>query len=115
MNETEIAFHNSFKPRWGGTSTLICATNDVKKSVPEGDDGHADKHRWEEGTSIVSEGRNIGFLKFGTGDEVCLFITDHELVCMVIDTNYYSSLPKHSTSRELRLTFNWWTMSPLHA
>ncbi|EAU35773.1 hypothetical protein ATEG_03971 [Aspergillus terreus NIH2624] len=54
LSGDDIAFHHSFKPRWG-LDTLITAKNDVT-------DASSDDGRWEQKFSITSEGRDIVFL-----------------------------------------------------
>lgn len=67
MDEIEFAFHDSFKPRWGPRSTLLCPKSEIKDSMGDSD------QPWEDGISIVSEGRSVSLLKFGGSNEVCSF------------------------------------------
>ncbi|KAL4891913.1 nuclear protein 96-domain-containing protein [Aspergillus ambiguus] len=55
LSGDDLAFHHSFKPRWGPADTLITAKNDVN-------DVASDDGRWEQKFSIASEGRDIVLL-----------------------------------------------------
>lgn len=64
LTEDDIAFHHSFKPRWGPMDSIICAKNDMRNTLP--DPGEP----WEQGFSITSEGRDIVLLAFNKTPEV---------------------------------------------
>ena len=52
LSRDEMAFHHSFKPRWGPMDSLVTVKNDMKNTQS------ADE-RWEQGISITSEDRDI--------------------------------------------------------
>ena len=54
MTSDDIAFHQTFKPRWGPMDTLICAQSTVGMTEADGS--------WVQGMSIASEGRDVSFL-----------------------------------------------------
>lgn len=64
LTEDDIAFHHSFKPRWGPMDSIICARNDMRHSLPEPGEP------WEQGLSITSEGRDVVLLAFNRTPEV---------------------------------------------
>ncbi|KAL1870974.1 hypothetical protein Plec18167_007281 [Paecilomyces lecythidis] len=63
LTEDDIAFHHSFKPRWGPMDSIICARNDMRHSLPEPGEP------WEQGLSITSEGRDVVLLAFNKTPE----------------------------------------------
>ncbi|KAL1969492.1 hypothetical protein VTN77DRAFT_8930 [Rasamsonia byssochlamydoides] len=58
LTEDDIAFHHSFKPRWGPMDSIISVKNDMRESLP--DPGKP----WEQGFSVTSEERDIVVLAF---------------------------------------------------
>ena len=58
MSETDVAFHDSFKPRWGTMDSIICARNDMTGPLSEGN------KRFKERLSVFSEGRDVAVLQF---------------------------------------------------
>ncbi|OJJ49056.1 hypothetical protein ASPZODRAFT_1385725 [Penicilliopsis zonata CBS 506.65] len=65
LTESDLAFHHSFKPRWGPMDTFICAKNDMRERLPDPNEP------WEQGISVTSEGRDIVLLAFNKPDESC--------------------------------------------
>lgn len=65
MTETDAAFYDSFKPRWGPMDTLVCAKSDMEDSIL------AIKHTWKESFTILSEERDIAVMKYNKPAEVC--------------------------------------------
>ncbi|KAF7717991.1 Nucleoporin NUP145 [Penicillium ucsense] len=63
MNESDVAFHASFKPRWGTMDSIICAKNDVTGSLSESN------KRWKERFSVFSEGRDVAVLQFVSSEK----------------------------------------------
>ncbi|KAE8392086.1 nuclear protein 96-domain-containing protein [Aspergillus alliaceus] len=52
LSQDDLAFHHSFKPRWGPADSILC--------VKDGMGGvHSGDHRWEQKFSITSEERDI--------------------------------------------------------
>jgi nuclear pore complex protein Nup98-Nup96 len=66
MSEDEIAFHHSFKPRWGHMDALVFATDGMRGS-------YSDLSPWEQRFSVTSEGRDINVLSFNKSWEVGFF------------------------------------------
>lgn len=64
LTEDDIAFHHSFKPRWGPMDAIISVKNDMRDSLP--DVGKP----WEHGFSVTSEERDIVVLAFNKAPEV---------------------------------------------
>ncbi|OJJ40627.1 hypothetical protein ASPWEDRAFT_101797 [Aspergillus wentii DTO 134E9] len=64
LSEDDIAFHHSFKPRWGPMDSIICVKNDMREFRAEADS------RWERGISITSEGRDIVLLGFNNDPQL---------------------------------------------
>ncbi|KAK1138831.1 hypothetical protein N8T08_001748 [Aspergillus melleus] len=56
LTEDDLAFHHSFKPRWGPVNSLICVQNGLR------DAGSDD--RWQPELSVTSEERDIALLAF---------------------------------------------------
>ncbi|KAL1999630.1 hypothetical protein VTN02DRAFT_4254 [Thermoascus thermophilus] len=63
LTEDDIAFHHSFKPRWGPMNSVICAKNDMRETLPDPD------KPWEQGISVTSEGRDVVLLAFNKAPE----------------------------------------------
>ncbi|KAF7592863.1 hypothetical protein BBP40_012342 [Aspergillus hancockii] len=55
LSQDDLAFHHSFKPRWGPADSIICVNNGVGNINSR--DGH-----WEQKLSITSEDRDIVLL-----------------------------------------------------
>ncbi|KAK2768433.1 hypothetical protein FQN54_000288 [Arachnomyces sp. PD_36] len=100
MDENEAAFHDSFKPRWGPRATLICPTADVRDSV------HGTDQPWEEGMSIVSEGRSVSLLKFGAKDESSEILNEQraQTEIRLVDNVPFARLTKTRFHRYAELT-----------
>jgi len=64
LTEDDIAFHHSFKPRWGLMDSIICAKNDMRETLPD------PSEPWEQGISVTSEGRDVVLLAFNKAPEV---------------------------------------------
>ncbi|KAJ5923556.1 hypothetical protein N7454_008801 [Penicillium verhagenii] len=58
MDETDSAFHESFKPRWGPMDSIICAKNDLNEPLSE------INHQWRERYSVFSEARDVTVLGY---------------------------------------------------
>lgn len=57
MTQEDVAFHHSFKPRWGPLDTLICAKNHTTN------DAYFDGNpRWQYGAHVTSGGRGVNLL-----------------------------------------------------
>lgn len=65
MSESDAAFHDSFKPRWGPMDSLICAKNDM------GDTILGVNQTWKEIFSVFSEERDISVMTYNQSGEVC--------------------------------------------
>lgn len=65
MTETEAAFHDSFKPRWGPKDSIVCAKNDLNETIAD------TEHGWKESFSVFSEARDIAVMTYNKGSEVC--------------------------------------------
>ncbi|GFF98348.1 nucleoporin NUP145 [Aspergillus lentulus] len=63
LNEDDLAFHHSFKPRWGPMDSIICARNDMAEVSPQ------TGTRWEEKFSVTSEERDIKVMAFKKDSE----------------------------------------------
>ncbi|KAJ5304924.1 uncharacterized protein N7443_004584 [Penicillium atrosanguineum] len=57
MDTKDIAFHESFKPRWGPMDSLVCAKSDMEP-LPDAD------QRWQERFSVFSEARDIAVMGY---------------------------------------------------
>ncbi|KAE8133421.1 nuclear protein 96-domain-containing protein [Aspergillus pseudotamarii] len=55
LSQDDLAFHHSFKPRWGPADSIICVKNGMG-------DIHSADGRWEQRFSITSEERDITLL-----------------------------------------------------
>ncbi|RAQ42529.1 nucleoporin SONB [Aspergillus flavus] len=55
LSQDDLAFHHSFKPRWGPEDSIICVKNGIG-------DIHSADGRWEQRFSITSEERDITLL-----------------------------------------------------
>ena len=66
MSESDAAFHDSFKPRWGPMDSLICAKSDMEDTIL------GVNQTWKEGFSIFSEERDIAVMAYNQSGEVCL-------------------------------------------
>ncbi|KAI2676332.1 hypothetical protein DTO013E5_4580 [Penicillium roqueforti] len=64
MSESDAAFHDSFKPRWGPMDSLICVKNDM------GDTILGVNQTWKESFSIFSEDRDIAVMTYNQSSEV---------------------------------------------
>lgn len=64
MDQKEMAFHDSFKPRWGPMDTLVCAKDDMKPLSGA-------EQRWPERFSVFSEGRDISVMDYDPSSNVC--------------------------------------------
>jgi nuclear pore complex protein Nup98-Nup96 len=64
LTEDDIAFHHSFKPRWGPMDSIISVRNDTRESLPDPD------QPWEQGFLVPSEERDIVVLAFNKALEV---------------------------------------------
>ncbi|PTU18236.1 hypothetical protein P175DRAFT_0495628 [Aspergillus ochraceoroseus IBT 24754] len=58
MSRDDIAFHRSFKPRWGPVNSLICVKDEM-----------AGYSHWKQKLSLFSEGRDIVLLEVGPSAE----------------------------------------------
>ncbi|KAJ5701770.1 hypothetical protein N7488_009318 [Penicillium malachiteum] len=56
MDQKDLDFHDSFKPRWGPMDSIICAKNDMTAPIPGA------TNRWRERFSVFSEGRDVAVL-----------------------------------------------------
>lgn len=65
MDQRDVAFHDSFKPRWGPMDTLVCAKDDMKPLSGA-------EERWQERFSVFSEGRDIAVMDFNKASSVCV-------------------------------------------
>lgn len=65
MDQRDVAFHDSFKPRWGPMDTLVCAKDDMKPLSGA-------EERWQERFSVFSEGRDIAVMVFNKSSSVCV-------------------------------------------
>ncbi|KAJ5393750.1 uncharacterized protein N7487_011391 [Penicillium crustosum] len=63
MSESDAAFHDSFKPRWGPMDSLICAKNDM------GDTILGVNQTWKEIFSVFSEERDISVMTYNQSGE----------------------------------------------
>ncbi|OQE43734.1 hypothetical protein PENCOP_c003G08236 [Penicillium coprophilum] len=62
MSESDAAFHDSFKPRWGPMESLICAKNDMDTILGV-------NQTWKESFSIFSEERDIAVMTYNQSGE----------------------------------------------
>lgn len=67
MSQKDVAFHDSFKPRWGLMDSLVCAKDDMAEPIS------GVNNRWQERLSVFSEGRDIAVFKYHQTGEVCRF------------------------------------------
>lgn len=67
MDAKDVAFHDSFKPRWGPMDSLVCAKSDME---PLSD---ADQ-RWQERFSVFSEARDVAVMGYNQSSDVCALI-----------------------------------------
>ncbi|CAG8357903.1 unnamed protein product [Penicillium salamii] len=63
MTESDAAFHDSFKPRWGPMDSLVCARNDMQETISEVD------QTWKESYTIFSEERSIAVMAYNKSSE----------------------------------------------
>jgi len=64
MTESDAAFHDSFKPRWGPMDSLVCARNDMQETISE-------VHQtWKENFTVFSEERDIAVMTYNKSGEV---------------------------------------------
>lgn len=66
MSESDAAFHDSFKPRWGPMDSLVCAKNDMEDTIL------GVNQTWKERFSVFSEERDIAVMTYNQSGEVCL-------------------------------------------
>lgn len=66
MSESDAAFHDSFKPRWGPMDSLVCAKSDMEDTIL------GVNQTWKESFSILSEERDIAVMAYNQPGEVCL-------------------------------------------
>lgn len=64
MDAKDVAFHDSFKPRWGPMDSLVCAKSDMEP-LPDAD------QRWQERFSVFSEARDIAVMGYNQSSNVC--------------------------------------------
>ncbi|KGO78408.1 Peptidase S59, nucleoporin [Penicillium italicum] len=64
MSESDAAFHDSFKPRWGPMDSLVCAKNDVEDTLL------GVNQTWKESFSVFSEERDIAVMTYNRSGEV---------------------------------------------
>ncbi|THC96281.1 hypothetical protein EYZ11_004231 [Aspergillus tanneri] len=76
LNEDDLAFHHSFKPRWGPVGSIICVQNGL------GDTGSDE--RWQRKLSVTSEERDIVLLAFNRNPD-CNEMLDAQREQSVID------------------------------
>ncbi|CAI7569738.1 unnamed protein product [Penicillium glandicola] len=63
MSESDAAFHDSFKPRWGPMDSLICEKNDMEETIL------GVNKTWKESFSIFSEERDISVMTYNRSSE----------------------------------------------
>ncbi|CAG8077594.1 unnamed protein product [Penicillium olsonii] len=63
MTESDAAFHDSFKPRWGPMDSLVCARNDMQETISEVD------QTWKESVTVFSEERSIAVMTYSKSNE----------------------------------------------
>ncbi|KAJ5264411.1 hypothetical protein N7505_008332 [Penicillium chrysogenum] len=63
MSESDAAFHDSFKPRWGPMDSLVCAKNDMEDTIL------GVNQTWKETFSIFSEERDIAVMAYNQSGE----------------------------------------------
>ncbi|CAI7637015.1 unnamed protein product [Penicillium discolor] len=64
MSESDAAFHDSFKPRWGPMDSLVCAKNDMEDTIL------GVNQTWKESFSVFSEERDIAVMTYNQSGEV---------------------------------------------
>jgi nuclear pore complex protein Nup98-Nup96 len=64
MTESDAAFHDSFKPRWGPMDSIICAPNDMQETISEV------QQTWKESFTVFSEERDIAVMTYNKSSEV---------------------------------------------
>ncbi|PWY87626.1 hypothetical protein BO70DRAFT_198647 [Aspergillus heteromorphus CBS 117.55] len=57
LSADDMAFHHSFKPRWGPVNSLLCVQNGLGGTL-------AGDARWQSKFSVTSEGRDVSLLAF---------------------------------------------------
>ncbi|KAF9883061.1 hypothetical protein FE257_004140 [Aspergillus nanangensis] len=62
LSAEDLAFHHSFKPRWGSFDSLLCVKNDAKELTSNDD-------RWAPRLSVTGEGRDLVLLALKTTSE----------------------------------------------
>lgn len=71
MDQRDLAFHDSFKPRWGPMDSLLCAKDDIKPLSGA-------EQRWQERFSVFSEGRDVAVMDYKSSSSVSAnFFTAH--------------------------------------
>ena len=71
MEESDQAFHESQKPSWGPDGTLIYAMASGGGPLKRGTSGRMSGSLLERKDVLVSEGKDICFVKFATTTDVC--------------------------------------------
>lgn len=69
MDENDVAFHDSFKPRWGPQDTLVCGKTDMQETISEV------SQTWQEKFTVFSEGGDVAVMTYNKNSEVCLLFT----------------------------------------
>lgn len=67
MSQKDVAFHDSFKPRWGLMDSIVCAKDVMTEPIS------GVNNRWQERLSVFSEGRDIAIFKYHQTGEVSGF------------------------------------------
>ncbi|PYH45274.1 uncharacterized protein BP01DRAFT_365748 [Aspergillus saccharolyticus JOP 1030-1] len=62
LSADDLAFHHSFKPRWGPGNSLLCVRNSFSPI-------EAGLSRWDHRLSVTSEGRDVSLLSYSKVDE----------------------------------------------
>ncbi|RAH43280.1 uncharacterized protein BO95DRAFT_502161 [Aspergillus brunneoviolaceus CBS 621.78] len=62
LSADDLAFHYSFKPRWGPSNALLCVRNNA-------DSVEAGLSYWEHSLTVTSEGRDVSILKYRKPNE----------------------------------------------
>ncbi|KAJ5093555.1 hypothetical protein N7456_009416 [Penicillium angulare] len=63
MDQKDLAFHESFKPRWGPMDSIVCAKGDFTAPI------EGTGNRWNERFSIFSEGRDVAVMDYSQPTE----------------------------------------------
>ncbi|RAL17550.1 nucleoporin family protein [Aspergillus homomorphus CBS 101889] len=62
LSADDLAFHHSFKPRWGPANSLLCVRNNIGPI-------EVGLNRWEHRLSVTSEGRDVSLLSYQKATE----------------------------------------------